>query len=271
MLTMQEYIEEVMGRLARYEINAELDDATLESIINRSRRDVQLAMLSLYRERYSRVISLGEVNGNILQLDSDYTATVTRFGLMTTVAWYYARLPDDFLREIAVHYGTEEEYYRMRKTTLKEMYSASTIGVAMPTPREPQYAVVRRLSDPYYTIYVSIGDDEPSLDNIEVWYLRIIDYLERHSSTGQSDIDWETPPDAVELVIYQSMMHVIKRINLVSKDIVTIIEQEMEESIQFIESVHRTELEREYLLLPSRESVVPNIPIHDVEQQQQSQ
>lgn len=278
MLTMQEYMDEVLLRLSRYEITMEVDWGTTEAIINKARRDVQMATLSLFRERYTRVITLDVIPGNTFTLDPNYTVTSRRWGVTSTINWYWAQLPQDFIRDIVVHYGQASEgngggtnSWAARKVILKEMFNASANGIVKPIPSEPLYAVERLTSEPFYRLYFSLGEDEPAVENTEIWYIRAIDYLQRLTTAGGVDIDWETPPQAVELVIYQAMMLILRRLNFIAEQTQQSIVQDMEDVIAMFEETFKTEIDRSYLMLPSRESLTPNVPILDSEVQQQAQ
>lgn len=54
MRTMSEYTSAIITRANRYAVGLELDHGTIELLVNRARRDVQLATMPLYPERYGR-------------------------------------------------------------------------------------------------------------------------------------------------------------------------------------------------------------------------
>lgn len=247
---MYQYIDEVKARMSRYDVQAELDTGKLEMIINRVRRDVQLATLPIYRERYGRIAIISTVPTVV----SNYS-----FG---NVDFYSAVLPTDFIEEDVALVTHESYQWEARKLIKQELYGVARNSWVNPTTNSPVYIVERDPSSATSTIYVSKGSAVVGASEIELWYVAALPYLQAHPVSGTPDVERKMSYQWEELVVLCSMARAyemqqfLQLRDLIVADIQTVISL-MEES-------YKTNVDRSKLLLPTRESIVPNVPISDV-------
>lgn len=247
---MYQYIDEVKARMSRYDVQVELDDLKLEMLINRARRDVQLATLPLFRERYGRIATISAVPSILANFAFD------------TVDFYTAALPADFIEEDVVTVNHSSNPWEARKLIKQEMYGISRSSWVSPTPNSPVYIIERNPASVTTNIYVSKGSTVVAANDIVLWYVAALPYLQAYPVSGIPDNERKMSYQWEELVVLCSMakayemQQFLQLRDLIVADVQTIVSL-MEES-------YKTTIDRSKLLLPTRESLIPNVPISDV-------
>lgn len=247
---MYQYIDEVKARMSRYDVQAELDTGKLEMVINRARRDVQLATLPIFRERYGRIATISAV-----------PSVVANYAF-TDVDFYSAALPADFIEEDVVLVTHDSNEWEARKLIKQEMYGIARNSWVSPTTNSPVYIVERDPASTTTNIFVSKGSAVVDANQIKLWYIAALPYLQAHPVSGTPDNERKMSYQWEELVVLCSMakayemQQFMQLRDLIVGDIQTIISL-MEES-------YKTNIDRSKLLLPTRESLMPNVPISDV-------
>lgn len=249
-MTMYEYIDEVKVRGSRYDIQLELDDLTIEMLVNRARRDVQMATLPLFRERYGRIATLSAAPS----LVSSYTSG--------TVAWYSIALPADMIEETVVYLTSNTKQWEARKLSKPEMDNIARNSWNAPTANAPAYVVEKDPGNSVATLFISKGSGVVAANETELWYVAALPYLQAYPDTGSPDVERKMSYQWEELVVLCALAKTYEMSQyqgakeLLMSDIQTVV--------TLLEENYKTRVDRPKLLLPSRESLVPNVPILDV-------
>lgn len=259
---MQTYQQEIALRLSRYQISLELDPGTLEMMINRARRDVQMATLNVFPERYSAVLKLDAVSGNTSTEIVEYRTTVTRFSSTVVNKVYEIKLPDDFIQMEAVLVLSSGTNWEAREITKPELYGALGNQNTMPTQREPTYTVEKSPDNSYYTILVSAGTSALVPADITIYYLKALKYLERVNGSNVPDVEKSMSYEFEEFVIYQTMLQALKKTAFNSAK--QAIASDLEQGFTVLEMNYNATVDRSGLLLPGREGLYPNQPVAQV-------
>lgn len=247
---MYQYIDEVKTRLPRYDIQLEVDDLTIEMLINRARRDVQMATLPLFRERYGRIAVLSAVPS----LVSSYASG--------SVAWYSISLPTDFIEEVVVYLTSSTKQWEARKLSKPEMDNIARNTWNAPTSNAPAYVVEKDPASATSVLYISKGSGVVAANETEIWYVAALPYLQAYPDSGTPDQERKMSYQWEELVVLCALAKTYEMSQyqgakeLLLSDIQTII--------TLLEEGYKTKVDRPKLLLPTRDSLTPNVPILDV-------
>jgi len=274
--TMQTYQQEVALRLSRYSVSLELDPGSLEMLVNRARREVQMATLSLFPERYAAIRTLDTVSGVSTTEVPDYRVTVTRFATNVTNKVYQIGLPADFIDIEAVTVSGTSGTWEAREVVKSELYGAMRNQNSMPTEREPIYFIERSPDDATYSIYVTKGEAAVAPADVRIYYQKALKYLELADSNGNPDVEANMSYEFEEFVVYQAMLQALKKTSF--NNAKAAIQQDVEHMITTMESNYNSTVDRHGLLLPSRQGLYPNQAVPQVpnnsimpDQQQQYQ
>ncbi|MBL8000198.1 MAG: hypothetical protein JNL32_16365, partial [Candidatus Kapabacteria bacterium] len=175
MYSILDYYDEMMMRLRRYYVSQELDAGTAEMIINRARRDVQMAILPIYRERFTCWLNMNQVVGNTVVEETTRRRTMTRFGgTQTTNRSYVMQLPADFIEADVVIVEGSLGSYEASELSKREFYSIMGQSWAYPSPHTPKFCVEKDTEQPNYVIRVSKGPEAVTLPQVRVYYVRAV-------------------------------------------------------------------------------------------------
>lgn len=259
MYSMLQYYDEVMMRLRRYYVSQELDAGTAEMIINRARRDVQLAIMPIYRERFTAQLTLDLVPGNTAVEELTRARTVTRHGggTVTNRSWIMS-LPSDFIDEDAVWVQGALGEYEARKLSKLELYDLLGQTWACPQAFSPVYCIEKDTESATYLIHVSKGAPAIDVSEVRVFYVKALQHLQIVNSAGLPDNDRVIPWDCTELVVYQAMLVALQKFELPQAQ--KAIELELDKIISDVQVEFNNEIDRSALLLPSREGRTPYMP-----------
>lgn len=253
MLTMQGYVDEVRMRLSRYDVSAELDPGTLQLLVNRSRRDVQAATLQVYPERYARTSRLGAMTA--------VTAYSLDIAGGTRTVWSVA-LPTDFLTETAFFVdGTPPILLEARKVQKAELFQLLNNTWNGPTPNEPIYCIEKSTTATGYVAYVSAGTAAVANSSTELWYLAVLPDLQLYGTAGAADTEVRIGPDFEELVILCATCKAAQKLGF-SKN-AELIAADVQMNVLLMQENYTRAVDREKLMLPSRETIFPGVPISD--------
>lgn len=263
--TMQSYQDEVALRLSRYQVSLELDAGTLEMMVNRARRDVQLATLQMFPERYAAIINLNLVSGNTATQVPEYTNTVPRFGASVVNTVWRIQLPDDYVQIHSVLVDTPNgetpAYWEAREVNKTELYGAMRNQNQMPTSTDPIYCIEKDPDNARHHIYVSKGASAVSPSQVRIWYQKALKYLQLVGAGGQPDQEVNMSYEYEEMVVLQTMLQALKKTNfLVAKQV---IQSDMESLLTEVESNYNATVDKRGLLLPSRAGLYPGTAIPD--------
>jgi hypothetical protein len=103
MLTIKNLVDEVMLRAQRFDVALELDVQTVQTSVNKARREVQSTTMGLYPERYGRIAVL---NASAAEEVTSFATTNRRTGKKVRV--YKIALPEDCIDvyDVVMHYST---------------------------------------------------------------------------------------------------------------------------------------------------------------------
>ncbi len=259
---MQSYQQEVALRLSRYTVSLELDPGTLEMMVNRARREVQMATLNIFPERYSAILSLSAVSGNTSVEQADLQTTVLRVGTPVVNKVFQMKLPNDFIQMEAVHITSPNGVWEARESTKQELYSISSNQNSMPTEREPVYVIEKSPDNSYYNILIGAGSRSVAVADVTIYYIKALKYLERTDSTGAPDVEKSMSYEFEEFVIYHTMLQALKKtsFNNAKKEIAS----DLEQGFAMLESNYNSTVDRSGLMLPSREGLYPHQQVQQV-------
>jgi len=247
MYNMLQYIDKVKTRSSRYDVQLELDDLTVEMLVNRARVDVQAATIPLFRQRFGRRVILGT------------TPTLVSNFNTGTVQYYTTTLPTDFIQDEVVLISTSDAAWEARKMDKREMYGVSRNSFNKPTVNSPVYCIEKDTASAVFSIIASKGSAVVGASEISIWYTAALPYLQAYPVSGIADAERKMSYQWVELVVlcaltkcYEMTQYGQLR-DLISADIDTMV--------SLMEEAYKTNIDRSKLLLPSRVSLIPNIPI----------
>lgn len=263
--TMQSYQDEVALRLSRYQVSLELDAGTLEMMINRARRDVQLATLQMFPERYAAIIDLDLVSGNAAVEVQEYRNTVPRFGTSVTNSVWRMQLPDDYIQIHSVLVqtvsGENAGFWEAREVNKAELYGAMRNQNQMPTSFDPIYCIEKDPANARYDIYVSKGANAVSPSQVTIWYQKALKYLQLVGAGGTPDAEVNMSYEYEEMVVLNTMLQALKKTNfLVAKQV---IQGDVENLLTEIETNYNATVDKRGLLLPSRMGLYPGSAVPD--------
>lgn len=247
---MYQYIDEVMARMSRYDVQAEIDPLKLEMLINRSRRDVQAATMPIFRERYGRI--------GIITASPTLVANYS-YG---TTAVYKVDVPADFIEDEVVLLKHNSDNWGVRKLTKQELFEVVRNSWISPTPQSPVYVIEKDPSTARASIFISKGSGTIIASDVTLWYIAALPYLQAYPASGTPDVErkmgfqWEELVVLCTMVKAYEMQQFMQMRDLISSDIQTMI--------SLMEEQYKTSIDRSKLLLPTRESLMPNVPISDV-------
>lgn len=252
---MQQYVDDVRMRLSRYDISAEVDNGMLEMLVNRARHDVQLATLQIFPERYSREFTIAAVPSAV----TDYATTSPRATGSVTNAVYEAALPSDFIEMVQCFVkDSGTTFWAGRLVNKRELVQIMRNVWNCPTEQNPVYYVQRAPGDASYTIGVSKGSGVVATNEIRIWYLAKLPYLQLFNA-GNPDPEVRIGYDCQELVVSLATLKVCQALKF---DVsVQAIVGDINLNIAFLEDAYKTGVDRSKLMLPSRESLYPNRPV----------
>lgn len=261
--TMRGYIHEVNNRLERFRVARELDGGTAEAMVNTARHLVQLSTLQVVPERYSRVwtpatpptLSLTE-SARMVIYDPNVQAVANILNRI-----YVFDLNQDFIDPVDVAYvDAEGAQWSARRVSKRELVTVLTRSFTRPTPQQPIYCVERYTNSDQYRLLVSIGDAEITEDDIVVWYLAKLPYLQIATDTvNTTDIDRRIGFDLEELVIKVAMLRILELMQMDTA--MPLVEQDIAVTIASFEGQYEGSVDRSLLLTQARESAIPNKPV----------
>lgn len=263
---MQSYQDEVALRLSRYQVSLELDAGTLEMMVNRARRDVQLATLQMFPERYAAIRTLNTVSGNAATEVVEYRNTVPRFGTNITNTVWKMSLPDDYIQMAVVYVNAASgedpvAYWEAREANKTELYGAMRNQNQMPTSRDPMYCIEKDPDSARYDIYVSRGTSAVSPSNVLIWYQKSLKYLQLVGIGGAPDQEFNMSYEYEEMVVLHTMLQALKKSNFLAAK--QVIQADMESLLTEVETNYNATVDRKGLLLPSRSGLYPSTAIPD--------
>jgi len=247
---MYQYTDEVMARMSRYDVQIELDPLKLEMLINRARMDVQAATMPIFRERYGRIAIIGS---------SPALVPTYSHG---SIATYQVNLPTDLIEDEVVLVKYDSNDWAARKLDKREFYGVIRNSWSYPTPQAPIYMVEKDPANPLATIYVSKGSASVIANDITIWYLAALPYLQSYPVSGVPDNERKMGWQWEELVVLCTMVKAYEMLQF--NQMRDLISNDVQTMVSLMEEQYKTTIDRSKLLLPTRESVVPGVPISDV-------
>jgi len=266
--TMQQYKDEIANRLSRYQVSLELDSGTLEMIINTARRDVQMATLQLYPERYAAIMTLDKLTGNTATEVTKYRKTITLRNATTfTSKVYVMDLPDEYMsHEVVMVNGTvgaASGFWEAREVNKRELMSALDNINTRPKENDALYYIEKDPGAARHKIYISKGTNAITPADVQIWYTKALKYLELFDSSGNPDVESSIGYVFDEFVVYQSMLISLSEISF-SGGAKEVIQNDFEKLAAIHETNYSAMINRQNLLLPTREGQYPHIPVVQV-------
>lgn len=284
MYTAKEYIDDVKLRCSRLSVNLELDDPTILTFINASRKRVQQSTIALYPERYGKIVRLDVADAVVSTNSYAYNPT---YGYIINI--YSFALPNDFIdaHVVKLRYklnGTFQDtaYTNVtfnneaRRYDKRELYKLLTQTHNRPTILAPAYAIERNIvtvsagvesnSGSGYSLLLAGLDtasgylpDEAAYDSgeIEVWYTALVSDLEEFPSATPgvvSDREVTIPAEFEELVMMHSMVACMQKVRAAESVTVEVM-NELSDYEKEIFEVFGVTKAKSTSLLPSREAI----------------
>lgn len=284
MYTAKEYIDDVKLRCSRLSVNLELDDPTILTFINASRKRVQQSTIALYPERYGKIVRLDL--GNAVASTNSYAFNPT-YGYVIDV--YSIPLPTDFidahvviLRFVLDGIFQDTTYdgitfnNECRRFDKRELYKVLTQTHNRPTIISPAYSIERNIVNVsagvetnsgtgYNLLIAGLTTSAGSLmsesafvsGEVEVWYTALISELEEFPSATPgvvSDREVTIPAEFEELVMMHSMVMCMQKVR--AADTITMeVMSELADYEQEIMGQYTVTKQKAGSLLPSREAI----------------
>lgn len=262
---MQSYQDEVALRLSRYQVSLELDAGTLEMMVNRARRDVQLATLQMFPERYAAILNLDLVSGNTAVAMPEYTNTVPRFGASVVNTVWRIQLPDDFVQIHAVLVnspsGEGDAYWEAREVNKTELFGAMRNQNQMPTTNDPIYCIEKDPANSRHHIYVSKGSSSVTPAQVKIWYQKALKYLQLVGIGGLPDQEINMSYEYEEMVVLNTMLQALKKTSFLSAK--QAIQSDMEALLSGVSANYNATVDKRGLLLPSKSGLYPGTAVPD--------
>jgi hypothetical protein len=263
---MRTYASEVMHRLGRYDVARSVDSGMLETVVNLARHEVQLATLQAVPERYSRrhrpttAAAVSYVDSaKMFEYDMATNGTRTVTNLVGSID-----LPQDFIIDVTVGVGTapiavNPVLWQARPVSKRDLYTVLTKSFAKPTPHNPVYTIEKSTTSNNYRLLISTGTALPLANEVEIWYLAKLPWLQISNSTGAPDPEVRIGYDLQELVVVIACKKILETLNII--DGRQIIMQDIEMMISSLQREYAGRIDRSRLLVEAKESTVPNVPI----------
>lgn len=296
----REYIDEIMLRLSRYNVSFEMDESILLSILNDARQRIQLSCLYVYPERFSAIMTLDKVPGQEVGfLESDVIpCNIKDFNGNDTIIelpWFQLWLPQDFIDVFSLWVATdwgadienwvypEKRWYEARRVSNREIFQSTTNSVVRPQPYLPSYTIINgphdiMTKDSFYKKYryqllLCLGAQDnptpPDPANVMIYYVRMLPYLQLYNADNLPDVDYGIPFELQEFVIMQSVVMAMIRSNAYTP--AAIVANELEHEMAYLEEQYNIMIDKQQLVLPSREGLYQNtyVPQRGIPQQQE--
>lgn len=249
--TMETYISEIEARMPRYEASVKSNHGQLEMHINRARRDVQSALLPVAEYRFGR--------RRILSAAPTLESRLTVQNGSYEIKFYTTPLPADVIDVAALNVLTSAVWRGAQRLTKQELYGVANNTYTRPMPHRPVFAIEKSPGAAVSSLYVSKGTAAVGASEIEIFYTAALAHLEQVNSSDAADAERKIPWDCEELVIYKAMWLMFAGDKFVAAR--RTLEADMDLTIRILEDNYKNRIDRSHLLLPSRESLVPNVPM----------
>lgn len=268
MYSIKDYVDAAKLKLLELEVTLNLDDPTIQSVVNDVRLEVQMQTLDLFQAWYGRI---GGIPGtDFIQVPEQRVFNNT-LGLNIDV--YQAVLPVDVINPevVVLTYQVDGISYPRpaRRVDTQELYSVQAQSQNMPTLLSPVYAVEKDPDAQQSTIYLSgveydatfatIFDLPGAPANIElqVWRTAVLDALEL-APGGQvvlpPDTENQLPWEFTDLVVQKAVLRLLQKSRDSSRAQQS-VESELAELEQSIKEIYDVGALMEGRLLPSRQDV----------------
>ena len=284
-MNAKEYIDEIILRASRLDVNLELDSPTILTFLNRARRDVQKGTMSLFPERYGKITEIAITSG--MAQSSGVVKDIN--GRAYTI--FEVPCPNDFIDPwvVILRYkvngtvpGASVAWTNAifnsecRRVSQREIYGVQTQQWNKPTIQNPVYSVESKNVDqmttnthnyPYLYICGLDMDKDKTIFHadyssiitdvkLELWYVAALPDIEDTPTDligSVPDDEITIPPDFDELVIYNTLMYCLQKVNAgAAYDLVSAERQSIN---QILEQAYADTKNKMSSLLPSKESI----------------
>lgn len=284
MYTAKEYIDDIKLRCSRLSVTLELDDPTILTFINASRKRVQQSTIALYPERYSKIVKLDITNAVPSANSYAYNPT---YGY--TINIYSLDLPDDFIgaHVIKLRYKLNGTFQstaftnvtfnnEARRYDKRELYKLLTQTNNRPTILSPAYAIERNIvtvsagvesnsGNGYVLLLAGLDTSNGYLPDevayvsgeVEVWYTALVSDLEEFPSATPgvvADREVTIPAEFEELVMMHTMVACMQKVRA-AEAITMEVMSELTDYEKEIFEVFAVTKQKAGSLLPSREAI----------------
>jgi len=281
----KEYIDDLRLRLSRLDVKLEIDDSTLLTVLNAARRRTQTLTLSLYPERYGRVMTL-DITTDLNLIPEDEVLNATH---NDTINVYYAVLPPDFIDAQAVilrynmdgtawgvTYDNVTFSHEARRFDKRELYGIQEQSWNRPTYTAPVYGIERNIitvtggapaisGNNYYLLFAGLSDGNQTIMDIsafqhgrvEVWYTALVPDLELFPSGSPgtvSDLELAIPIEFEELTMLNAMVSCLQKVRNAEQLLID-ARGELAEWEGLVSEMYSVGKLKESTLLPSKEEV----------------
>jgi len=261
-MTAQEYIDDIKLRLLRLNVDIDLSDEFILTMINRARTEVQIATYSLFPERYASIYSLSYSASDINNLKSDILSLTNSQGAYKEVNAYIITMPSNLMEiyNVVVSWDSTERgddwSTNCRLVTKEELFEIQNHAWNVPTADNMIYTIekVGNTQLLYMSDLSVAANDLASGDvNVDVWYISALSDLENITTAGVDDTDSVVSPEVEELVIYYAMLYCLEGIH---DDIAyDYIKNEISVVDKTLKDNYLVKKERVGSLLPSKEGI----------------
>lgn len=260
-MTAQEYIDDIKLRLLRLNIDIDLNDEFILTMINRARTEVQVATYSLFPERYASIYTASYSAAQVDSLKSD-TLSLDSQASYKAVNVQIIPMPSNMMEiyNVIVKWNSairgDNWSTNCRQVTKEELFEIQNHAWNAPSADNMIYTIEKIGNT--NTLYVSdlsvaSSDLDSNTVDVEAWYISALSNLENINATGGDDSESVVSPEVEELVIYYAMLYCLEG---VYDDIAyDYIRNEINLIDTSLKANYQVQKERVGSLLPSKEGI----------------
>lgn len=220
-MTLKDYIDEVILRALRYNIDVKSNTGLIATQINRARHEVTRQYLNILPDNFAQIGKIQAGTGIKVTLKNNYI--ITEYKLPENLVSLYnvigVSLKDGLTYRFPARLMTSQEAFGTFNTWNKPSKSApayflkTTFDQAVDTNINNP-GVVAQASDYSQYLCISYGDLDPAVEGIdlEIWYTAIIDDLEYWNGANLNDTEI-LPIFMEEVVILYALLYVLEILN----------------------------------------------------------
>jgi len=282
MITARQYIDEVKLRLLRNNVNADFDDMTILSQINRARRNVVSMTVDIFPEFFinKTIITVSEPYG----INYEPTLSTNKYGGGEIIVHRYNISEGDFIKPLEVWLDFIDivlgvrRVWQVRIVTRKEFHNTLKHSMNAPLPSSMVCCFEQNITNGSTSLIIGFDGTNfkefiynPACCDLHVYYFCLPVDLELYSDSNlgsivypepfSKDMEYDIPPHLQELVILQAILYLL--ISLKQQGVYQRFKDEFNIVWSMIYSNKEIEKYQKETLLPSKKPIEGvNFPIN---------